>query len=278
MSHPQFSIQPNPTVPYQCLYEDHDLLIINKPAGIVTQPGVRHEYDSLLNGLFQTWGKALQNLGKKRDYGLLHRLDRGTSGLVVVGLSIAGYEGMLQLFKQRQIEKTYLGLIRGCLKPAEGRCTWPIEERRIQGKKRAYVYRKLANKNSSGSLPRYKRQGGQKTTQKNSRVQKAITSYQTLSSTKEISLVQYQIQTGRLHQIRAHMSTLGHPIIGDFDYGGKHPLNLTYRNFDRGNHALHASRLRFIHPCTQNPLSFNTPLPQRFIEMTTLFNLSLPPM
>ena len=275
MSQPQFSIQPNAKISYQCVYEDDDLLVINKPAGIVTQPGVRHQYDSLLNGLFDRWGKQLQNLGKKRDYGLLHRLDRGTSGLVIVGLSIQGYEGMLTLFKQRQIEKFYLGLVRGRLTPKQGQCTWPIEERRIQGKKRAYVHQSHGSK-----APHHlsKRPSKTKNTPISSKkkIQKAITSYKTLASTSEASLIKCQIHTGRLHQIRAHMNALGHPIIGDFEYGGKHPLNVTYRTLDRGNHALHASSLSFLHPCTQVPLYFSTPFPARLTEITHLLNLTHP--
>ena len=80
------SITPNSRVPYKVVYEDHHLLALYKPAGIVTQPGQKHPHDSLLNGAFVQWGKSLQNLGKKRDFGLLHRLDRGTSGVLVVGL------------------------------------------------------------------------------------------------------------------------------------------------------------------------------------------------
>ena len=280
------SISSNPRISFHCIYEDEHIALINKPAGLATQPGIRHEHTSLLNGLFSKWGKTLQNLGKKRDYGLLHRLDRGTSGLVVIGLSIEGYEGMRSLFQTRQIEKTYIGLIRGTLDPLSGQCNWPIEERKIQGKKRAYVhqYSKSSLSSSySSHLPSKKKQRysksknkkGSSSTSHSGHIQKALTSYQTLTHTKQASLIKCQIKTGRLHQIRAHMSILGHPIIGDFDYGGKHPLNVMYRNLERGTHALHASQLSFIHPCTKKELMFTAPPPSTFIEMTYLLGLSL---
>ncbi len=115
----QLSVTPNPKVTYDVLYEDQDILMVNKPSKVVTQPGVGHDRDALLNGLFVSWGKSLQNLGKKRDYGLLHRLDRGTSGVVVIGLSIAGYEGMRALFRERGLRKNYCAIVHG-VTPSEG--------------------------------------------------------------------------------------------------------------------------------------------------------------
>ena len=137
MSTPQFTVQPNPDVPFRILRETKDFLVVEKPAGVVTQPGKKHERDALLNGLFSQYGKALQNLGKKRDFGLLHRLDRQTSGLVLVGLTPDGYDGLRLQFMERQIEKTYLALVHGCPQPAGDVEQIPIREIRVNGRKRA---------------------------------------------------------------------------------------------------------------------------------------------
>ena len=105
---------------YRIVKETPHFLVIEKPAGVVTQPGRKHQTDALLNGLFVKYGKALQNLGKKRDFGLLHRLDRTTSGLVLVGLSIEGYDGLRQQFVDRMIDKTYIALVHNTPQPAGG--------------------------------------------------------------------------------------------------------------------------------------------------------------
>ena len=106
----QLSVTPNDRIPYKIVYQDDDLAIIFKPAGVVTQPGIKHQHNSLLNGLFSIWGHRLQQLGKRRDYGLLHRLDRGTSGLLAIGLSIEGYDGLRTAFTERRVTKTILQL------------------------------------------------------------------------------------------------------------------------------------------------------------------------
>ena len=113
MNQPQFSVSPNPDVPFEVVREDRHFLVVYKPAGVVTQPGIKHEHDALLNGLFDRYGKKLQNLGKARDYGLLHRLDRPTSGLLLIGLTPEGYDGLRLQFGDREIEKTYLALTHG---------------------------------------------------------------------------------------------------------------------------------------------------------------------
>lgn len=260
----QLSIYPNPKVTYDVLYEDQNIAAVYKPCGVVTQPGIGHQRDSLLNGLFDRWGRQLQNLGKKRDFGLLHRLDRGTSGVILIGLSVVGYDRLRVLFKQRMLKKIYWAMIHGVISPLRGSCTLPITERRVNGKKRALT--------PTSSYQKIKARRDKKETG-----QVAITHYHTLSvNHPTASLIKCDIETGRLHQIRAHMSALGHPVIGDFEYGGKTDLNLMYRGFARGTLALHAHSISFQHPITHLFMNLQAPPPSSWMECCTLLDLQLP--
>ena len=244
----QLSLLPNPRVPYEVLHEEEAFAIINKPSGVVTQPGVGHERDALLNGLFARWGARLQNLGKRRDFGLLHRLDRGASGLVAVGLSAEGYDHLRAQFEAREVQKEYWAVVHGRPAPPAGRCDWPIEEARLEGRKRALVRR--GARAGEGA-------------------QRALTLYRVIAEGRDargapVALVACRIETGRLHQIRAHLSALGHPLVGDHDYGPLTPLNAEHRARARGALALHAIRLRFTDPATGAARSFVAPPPEHF--------------
>jgi len=233
MTTPQLSIHPNPEVPFTIIRETKDFLVVNKPSGVVTQPGKKHERDALLNGLFAQYGKSLQNLGKKRDFGLLHRLDRQTSGLVLVGLTPEGYDQLRIQFMERKIEKTYLALVHGCPQPAGDVETIPIREIRVNGRKRASL-------------------GGGRG------AKEAITKYSVLAGTGRFTLVKCQPKTGRLHQIRVHMAHRGCPIVGDLDYGLKTTID---RRMGKKAICLHAAQLSFRHPITSKKLTLKSPVP-----------------
>lgn len=255
----QLSVYPNPRVPYEVLHEEEGFAILHKPSGVVTQPGVGHDRDALLNGLFARWGARLQNLGKRRDYGLLHRLDRGASGLVAVGLTAAGYDHLRAQFEARAVQKEYWAVVHGH-PPAAGRCAWPIEEARVGGKKRALVRREEGARGA----------------------QEALTLYRVLATGASprgdaAALVACRIETGRLHQIRAHLSALGHPLVGDHDYGPLTALNADHRARERGALALHAVRLRLAHPATSEPRAFVAPPPPHFRALCAALGLRLGP-
>ena len=233
MSTPQFSIDPNEDVPYRILRATEDFLVIDKPAGVVTQPGKKHQHDALLNGLFAEYGKVLQNLGKKRDFGLLHRLDRQTSGLILVGLTPEGYDGLRQQFMDRRIEKTYLALVHGCPQPAGDTEKTPIREIRVGGRKRAAL-------------------GGGRG------AKEAVTKYSVLAGSGRFTLVKCHPKTGRLHQIRIHMAHRGCPIVGDTEYGLKTPID---RRVGKHSICLHAAQLEFRHPRTGKRVSVKSPVP-----------------
>ena len=248
MSEPQFSISANGAVPFQIVKETQHFLVVYKPAGVVTQPGRKHEHDALLNGLFAQYGKALQNLGKKRDFGLLHRLDRGTSGLVLVGLTPEGYDGLREQFVDRMIQKTYLALVHNAPQPPGGTEDTPIKEVRTNGRKRAVLGRGRGAKAAS-------------------------TRYSVLATSSKFSLLKCQPKTGRLHQIRVHMAHRGCPVVGDLDYGKRSPID---RRMGDGTLCLHAAQLDFRHPKSGRTVSAFAPLPDAMLRAIRQVGIKCP--
>jgi 23S rRNA pseudouridine1911/1915/1917 synthase len=229
-------------VAYEVRYGDADLLVVNKPAGVVTQPGKKHESDSLLNGLFCTYGNALQNLGESRGWGLLHRLDKDTSGLVLVALRNRAYEHLRRQFEGRQVKKIYWAIVAGRPSPAQGVIQKPIVE--IVGKiKKAVI----------------KRDGRQ-----------AITAYRLLQSVEAVSLIEARPKTGRLHQIRVHMAAMGCPVLGDALYARGADLPRVPRL------CLHAAALSFIHPGTSRRIEVDCPWPADLQKTLKRLRLSPP--
>ena len=240
-SGPQLSVHPNPRVSLKIVHETKDFLVVCKPPGVVTQPGVGHQRDTVLNGLFHTHGKALQNLGKSRDFGLLHRLDRPTSGLLVVGLSVEGYDHLRDQFTTRSLRKDYVALVHGAPKPPKGTERAPIREVRKDGRKQAVVG------NHRHAEP-------------------AETRYELLARGRGVSLVQCRIKTGRLHQIRVHMAHRGCPVVGDREYGKRSELDRRFARASGRALFLHAGALGFIDPDTGRTLQFAAPLPEAYVE------------
>lgn len=248
MSQPQFSVVPNARVPHTIVLADDDFLVVAKPAGVVTQPGVKHDRNTVLNGLFATHGKQLQNLGKARDFGLIHRLDAPTSGALVVGLSRDGYDHIRGQFVARTVEKTYLTLVHGSVQPSKGIIEVGIREQRVRGRKRAIV----------GDHPR---------------AREARTRFETLSRGRGVTLLACQPHTGRLHQIRAHLAHRKSPVIGDREYGPRAPLDT---QLGRKFIWLHAAELRFQHPRTGNRVTVRVPLPDRLAAFLEELGITCP--
>jgi 23S rRNA pseudouridine1911/1915/1917 synthase len=200
-----YSIEPNERVTFKTLFEDDSVFVVIKPPGVVTQPGLGHEGDSLLNGLFARWGDRLQALGRARDFGLLHRLDRQTSGLVVGALRARVYDALREAFSKHEVRKFYWAVVRGSPKQETGVIRKPIQEsagrdagtpppeRRSRGDVRSRM--KLARISSSGKA--------------------AVTAYRVLQAGRAASLLECRTLTGRLHQVRVHLESIGCPILGD---------------------------------------------------------------
>ncbi|MCL2640600.1 MAG: RluA family pseudouridine synthase [Phycisphaerales bacterium] len=254
---PDFAVKPNPAVVVPILHEDPDILVINKPAGVVTQPGKGHAFDSLLNGVFALHdgliGKLLYNLGQRRDFGLLHRLDRETSGLLVIAKTPNAYDQLRRDFEARQVDKEYFALTAGVPHPKQGVIQARLKEIEIP------------NPNRQGASIKkvvISRQG-----------QEAISAYKVLATSNNTALISITIKTGRLHQIRAHMTFVSCQVLGDDLYAVPQKIE----NFPRPPRlCLHAAHLGFKHPATNKWTHFRTPLPPDLATYAAKLGLALP--
>lgn len=242
----RFSVTPNPAIAFRIRYQDDDVLVVEKPARLVTQPGKGHENDTLLNGLFAQFGPQLQNLGKARDFGLLHRLDRQTSGLLVVGLRQRAYDALRAQFEAREIRKFYWAVAAHAPKKPSGVIRRPILEE-TDDKKTARI--------SSAGKP-------------------ALTAYRVLQvgtvGVRPPALVECRPVTGRLHQVRIHLDSIGCPILGDDLYGPQSVRAASPRL------ALHAHRLIFRHPTTGETVDVKSPWPKDLNPVLKRFGLRRP--
>jgi 23S rRNA pseudouridine1911/1915/1917 synthase len=219
------------------LYEDDDLLVLNKAAGMVTHPAPGNEAGTLVNALLAHC-PALSGIGGERRPGIVHRLDKDTTGCLVVAKHDRAHRGLAAQFAARSTQKTYLALVQGVPRSAQGTIEAPIGRHPIQRKKMGVVPPPRGRLARTDYLVR--RSLPQATTR----------------STVTVSLLECRLHTGRTHQIRVHLKHLGYPILGDTLYGGSaqwpRPL-------------LHAWKLGFTHPCTGHPLEFLAPLPADFL-------------
>src|ERR1041385_2675817 len=211
----------------EILFEDDDLLVINKPAGLVVHPGAGHQTHTLVNALLAHC-KNLSGIGGKERPGIVHRLDKETSGALVIAKNDAAHRDLAKQFADRTIGKIYLALVAGTLRKSSGTIDAPIARHPVQRKKMSVA-----------------RRAGRS----------AKTEYRVLRSSGDASLVECTIHSGRTHQIRVHLHHLGHPVLGDKLYGGKRA-----GSFPR--QMLHAWKLSFRHPRTGKTMNFTAPIPQ----------------
>jgi 23S rRNA pseudouridine1911/1915/1917 synthase len=216
-------------IPLDVLYQDDDLIVINKPAGMVVHPGAGQHEHTLVNALLFRFPK-LSGIGGKERPGIVHRLDKDTSGCLVVARTDEAHRSLSTQFADRAVEKIYLALVAGKLRKGAG----TIEEK-------------------IGRHPVHRQR--MSTTARNGRAAK--TDYRVLSSSDEMSLVECRLHSGRTHQIRVHLHHLGHPVLGDKVYGGRFA-----KSFPR--QMLHAWKLAFHHPRTKEWKEFEAPAPQDF--------------
>jgi 23S rRNA pseudouridine1911/1915/1917 synthase len=215
-------------MPLEILYEDDDLLVLNKAAGIVVHPGAGEATRTLVNGLLHHCG-SLSVIGGEERPGIVHRLDKETSGCLVVAKNDAAHQALSAQFASREVTKIYLAVVTGRPIPASGVIEAPIGRHRFHRKKMAVVQE-----------PKGK---------------PSVTAYRTLHSEKGISLVECRPATGRTHQIRVHLKHIGHSVVGDPLYGSR-------GDFQR--HMLHAWKLSFQHPRRKILLQFEAPVPVEF--------------
>ncbi len=219
------------------VYEDKDLLVINKPAGLVVHPGVgdTHSEDSLVNAILHHCGKDLSGIGGVKRPGIVHRLDKDTSGLIVVAKNDNAHRSLTEQFKNREVKKAYVALLIGHLEPVKGTIEAPIGRDPANRKKMAVV------RESEGKM--------------------AVTKYRVMEYLKDFTLVDVTILTGRTHQIRVHFTSIGFPLVGDPMYGREKMNKYFDREYALNRVFLHAAKLSFIHPRTQKKQEFECPLP-----------------
>lgn len=229
------------------LFEDQDVIVVNKPAGLVVHPAAGHEQDTLVNALVNHTQDLSMKFGEKRP-GIVHRLDRDTSGVLVVAKNDLAHEALVQQFKHRTVHRIYEAVVIGNLSKASGR----VE---------SYLARHPTNRKSFASLlDKNKKTLGKQPT--DPEVGKwSITNYKLITGTPSLSLVELKLETGRTHQIRVHLSELGHPIFADNLYGADRkakslPLKLRELQKQMNRFLLHACRLEFDHPRTGERLKF----------------------
>jgi 23S rRNA pseudouridine1911/1915/1917 synthase len=216
------------SIPLEVLHEDADLIVINKPPGIVVHPAAGHRDGTLVNALLHHCAGQLSGIGGVERPGIVHRLDRDTSGCLVAAKTDVAHRALAEQFKSRNVSKQYLAIVTGTPRLARGR----IESR---------IGRSVHNRKKMAVVSR----GGRE----------AITEYEVVRRFANASIIRCTLHTGRTHQIRVHLASLGHPILGDATYGrARHPL--------ASRQMLHAEALAFDHPRDHKRLEIRAPLPQ----------------
>jgi 23S rRNA pseudouridine1911/1915/1917 synthase len=227
-------------IPLEILYQDEDLAVLNKAAGMVVHPGAGHAGGTLVNALLHHLDD-LSGIGGERRPGIVHRLDRGTSGIMVVAKNDAAHQELARQFEQREVEKEYIALVWGTVQAG----------RRID----AAIGRDPANRQKMSARAKHART--------------AVTRITRARHLRGLTLCQVAIHTGRTHQIRVHLSAIGHPIVGDAAYGGVHrrvPGDIrAVQRLERP--FLHAARLAFTHPRDQRRMEFTAALPDDLMDV-----------
>jgi 23S rRNA pseudouridine1911/1915/1917 synthase len=226
-------------IPVDILYSDEHIAVVNKPAGLVVYPAAGHPSGTLMNALRFSLGE-LTAPGAPLRPGVVHRLDKDTSGIMVVALSDQAYHGLVEQFSERTIKRSYVALLWGRLKGESGKISIKIGRSMTDRKKMSVRTRKG---------------------------KEAETSWDVLERFRGATLVRAKLSTGRTHQIRVHFASAGHPVLGDETYGKKTSIALTGKeklSFPR--QMLHAKVLGFRHPVTDKKMRFTSPLSQDMQE------------
>ena len=208
------------------VFEDDDIAIIDKPAGMVVHSGAGHLTDTMANAAVTRWPK-ISSVGDTDRPGIVHRLDRDTSGLLIIALNPTAYNNLTLMIKKHEIERIYTALVHGHPKSSTGTIDAPI------GRDPHHRTRQAVN---AGGRP-------------------ALTHYEVIREIGQFSFIKVRLETGRMHQIRVHMTAIGHPIVGDQTYGKRQGIANLSRQF------LHASKLTFNHPISSEKISVTSKLP-----------------
>ena len=229
-------------IPLAIVFEDEHLLVVDKPAGLVVHPAAGNREGTLVNALLHHCAGRLSGIGGVARPGIVHRIDKLTSGLLVVAKTDVAHEGLGRQFAAHSIERRYLAIVNGLPKTARGTIDAPLARSSHDRKKIAIV--------------------------EGARGKRAVTHWRRLEPLNDAALVECRLETGRTHQVRVHMASIGHPLLGDPVYGrGKSVHRQLLNQLDFHRQALHAAGLGFVHPVTKARLSFDSALPSDMQEL-----------
>ena len=223
------------------VYEDNDVLVINKPVGMVVHPAPGNYEDTLVNAIMFHCKDKLSSINSVVRPGIVHRIDKDTSGLLVVAKNDNAHNGLADQFKIHSVTREYTAIVKGTFKASEGTVDAPVGRHPVERKKMAV-------------------------TAKNSK--HAVTHFKVVEQLDGYSLLKCRLETGRTHQIRVHMNYIGHTLLGDYTYGDKNKLGIKHQ-------MLHAGVLGFNHPSTGEYMEFSAPLPKQFEETIEKLKISL---
>ena len=220
-------------IPLDILYEDADVLIVNKPKGMVVHPSAGHYSGTLVNAIMYHCSDSLSGINGEIRPGIVHRIDMDTTGALIVCKNDTAHTDIAEQIKEHTVTRKYRGIVCGVVKAEEGTIEGAIGRHPTQRKKMAI--------NEKNGKP-------------------AITHYKVLQRFAKYTYMEFQLETGRTHQIRVHMSSIGHPLLGDQLYGN--PKNLAMKGLQ--GQTLHAMIIGFVHPSTHEYMEFEAPLPEYF--------------
>lgn len=227
-------IAPNPDIKLDIVYEDEDVLVINKPKGLVVHPAAGHQNDTLVNGLLYAMEGRLSGINGELRPGIVHRIDKDTSGLLAVAKNDLAHTVLASQLKDHSMARTYEAIVCGSLKEDSGTVDAPIGRHPTDRKKMCVTPRNSRN---------------------------AVTHWQVVRRYRGYTHIRCRLETGRTHQIRVHMAYIGHPILGDTVYGHKK------KELGQDSQCLHAGVLCFAHPRDGRPIMVMAPLPDYFQEV-----------
>ncbi len=231
-------------IPLTVVFEDEHLIVIDKPAGLVVHPAAGNLDGTLVNALLHHCRGSLSGIGGVERPGIVHRIDKDTSGLMVAAKTDPAHVGLAAQFARHSIDRRYKAIVAGRPRPAEGTVDAPLARSAANRKKIAIVG--------------------------DGRGKRAVTHFSTIEPLRAAALVECRLETGRTHQVRVHMASLGHPLLGDPVYGRSRPEHRELLNrLQFRRQALHAARLGFLHPITSTALSFDSEIPA---DMQLLFS------
>lgn len=220
-------------IPLDIIYEDKDIIVVNKQKGLVVHPGNGNPNGTLVNAILAKCKDSLSGIGGEIRPGIVHRIDKDTSGLLIIAKNDQAHINMSNQIKEHKVTKTYIALVRGRIKENEATINMPI------GRNPNDRIKMAVNKNGK----------------------EAITHIKVLEKYTNYTLIEVKIETGRTHQIRVHMAEIGYPLVGDYVYSnGKNPFGVT-------GQMLHSFRLEFKHPITEKDMKLEAKLPKYFEDV-----------